>query len=227
MTDAADQPRDERGATGSGQPTRELLRAWHAGDAAALDTLVRQEAGWITAHVHRRLGPQLRARSDTQDLVQHTLLEVLKTGPRFVLDDREQLRALLATMVENVLRWHARHDQQQKRDVRREVPLLPKASATVLELGPPAAGPGPGTAAATSETRDWVRLALELLDPDDRSVLVWREYDELPFAEIGARLGITEAHARVRFQRALPKLARKLQQLQAGRLADALPPSNE
>jgi DNA-directed RNA polymerase specialized sigma24 family protein len=69
-----------------------------------------------------------------------------------------------------------------------------------------------------------VRLALELLDPDDRDVIVWREYDGLSFADIATRLGLGEAHARVRFQRALPKLGKKLQQLQQGRLDQALGP---
>jgi hypothetical protein len=39
---------------------------------------------------------------------------------------------------------------------------------------------------------------------------------------IGERLGLSEAHARVRFQRALPKRGRVLQRLRQGRLADAL-----
>lgn len=210
--------------------TRDLLRRWHEGDGSALGELVAQDAAWIADHVHRRLGPLLRRRADTQDIVQHTLVEVLETGPRFVVDDRQHLRALLARMVENVLRYHARYDQQQKRDVRREVPgevsiAAPGGSNSVLILSPhAAAGPGPATAAAAAETRDWLRLALELLDPDDRDVIVWREYEGLPFAEIAARQGIAEAHARVRFQRALPKLGKKLQQLQQGQLGKALEP---
>lgn len=205
--------------------TRDLLRRWHDGDSNALGELVTQDATWIADHVHRRLGPLLRRRADTDDIVQHTLVEVLKTGPRFVVDDRQHLRALLARMVENVLRYHARHDQQQKRDVRREQPAEARATASqsVLNLSPHAAsGPGPASAAAAAETRDWVRLALELLDPQDRDVIVGREYEDLPFAEIAARQGIPEAHARVRYQRALPKLAKKLQQLQQGQLGPAL-----
>lgn len=203
--------------------TRDLLRRWHAGDAEALGELVANDAAWIQDHVSRRLGPLLRQRADTQDIVQHTLVEVLKTGPRFVVDDRQQMRALLARMVENVLRYHARHDRQQKRDVRREVPATaPTGSGSVLQLSPAAAAAGPATQAAEAEHRDWIRLALELLDPDDRDVIVWREFDGLPFAEVAARLGVPEAHARVRFQRALPKLGSKLQQLKAGRLGDAL-----
>jgi RNA polymerase sigma-70 factor, ECF subfamily len=201
--------------------TAELLRRCHGGDAAAFAELVAHDGAWIGEHVQRRLGPALRARVETQDIVQNTLLEVLRSGPRFVVADRAQMRALLVRMIENVLRHQARHDQQQRRDVRRERPLAQPAGDSVLELSPPTA-PGPGTQAAAGEQRDWVRLALELLDADDRDVLVWREFDGESFATIGERLGLAEAHARVRFQRALPKLGRKLQLLQQGRLGEAM-----
>jgi hypothetical protein len=39
---------------------------------------------------------------------------------------------------------------------------------------------------------------------------------------IAARLGLSEAHARVRFQRALPKLGRTVLALQQGQLARLL-----
>jgi RNA polymerase sigma-70 factor, ECF subfamily len=203
--------------------TVELLRRWHQGDQQALAELVAADGPWITAHVQRRLGPLLRARVDTQDIVQQTLVEVLRSGPRFQVDDRDHLRALLVRLVENVLRHQVRHDRQQKRDVRRDQPLQPgSGSGAVLQLS--ATQPGPGTQAAAGEQRDWVRLALELLDPDDRDVIVWREFDGLPFADIAARLQLSEAHARVRFQRALPKLGKTLQQLQQGRLGETLGP---
>src|SRR5688572_22130435 len=96
--------------------TRELLLRWHQGDREALLQLVQQDADWIAARVRRRLGPVLRRRADTQDMVQNTLLQVLHDGPRFVLSDRDQLRGLLACMVENVLRVEANHQRAQKRD---------------------------------------------------------------------------------------------------------------
>jgi RNA polymerase sigma-70 factor, ECF subfamily len=201
--------------------TRELLLRWHDGDQQALAELVRQEKDWISAHVSKRLGPTLRRRADTQDIVQSTLLEVLKDGPRFVVSDRNHLRGLLARMVENVLRGQANHHQAQKRDVRREVqPEI--RSNSVLFLDPPGDITRPSEAAERNETRDWVRLALELLDPGDRAVVLWRDYHDLPFAEIAERLAVEEDAARMRYRRALPKLAKKLELLRGGRLDSLL-----
>lgn len=202
--------------------TRTLLLRWYGGDAEALAALVQQDAGWIETHVRRRLGSLLRRRDDTQDIVQSTLVEVLRDGPRFVVSDRGHLRALLARMVENVLRGKASFHTADKRDVRRDVELRAAPSETLLDLDVPAGATPPERAAERSETREWVRLALEFLDPADRDSIVWRDYDELPFAEIGQRLGVAEDAARMRYRRALPKLARALAELRGGRVESLL-----
>lgn len=186
--------------------------------------LVQQEASFVEATVRKRLGPLLRRHHDTQDIVQATLLQALRTAPKFLVSDRDQLRGLLARMVENALRVQANHQQRQKRDVRRERPLQarPSGTDTVLDLDPVADATSPGAAAERSETRDWVRLALELLDHDDREVIVLRDYEELSFGEIAAHTGEAEDTVRMRYRRALPKLARTLSRLQQGRLGDLL-----
>jgi RNA polymerase sigma factor (sigma-70 family) len=188
--------------------------------------LVAGDAPWIEAQVRKRLGRHLRQRVDTQDIVQNTLLQLLRTGPRFVCSDRAHLRALLARMVENTIRAQAHHATAEKRDLRRETPPgVPGTSGSVLILDAAAAtATEPGLAAEKGELRDWVRLALELLEPDDRNVILWREFDEEPFAAIAARLGTSEDAARMRFQRALPRLAQKLRSLRGGDLAEALGP---
>lgn len=203
--------------------TAELLLRWANGDDRALADLVARDAPWIERQVRARLGDRLRQRVDTQDIVQSTLLTILRTGPRFVCSDRAHLRALLARMVENTIRGEAHHHTAGKRDVRREARAVADATRTVLILDQrTAAVTDPGQAAAKAETRDWLRLALELLEPDDRNAILWREFDGLPFAEVAARLGMAEDAARMRFARALPKLAAKLRALRAGRLGSLL-----
>lgn len=60
--------------------------------------------------------------------------------------------------------------------------------------------------------RDWEKLRPELdhvlseLDESDRDALVSRFFDDRPFAEVGARLNLTENAARMRVERALGKV---------------------
>ncbi|MBL9077307.1 MAG: sigma-70 family RNA polymerase sigma factor [Planctomycetes bacterium] len=196
-----------------------LLRAWHRGDTSALDRLVAREMSWLSGHVRRRLGPLLRARHDTQDIVQEALLGALRDGPRFVVDDRRRLRALLARIVENVIRREHERFTAGRRDLRRDVAL--PASDVVLDLTSRCPFPRPSQAAAADEERAWIRLALELLDRDDRDVIVLREYRGLPFAAIAAEFASTEDAVRMQFSRALQRLGAALDRLRSGRLDES------
>lgn len=193
--------------------TTDLLQRWHAGDARALEELLRRDLPWIEAFVRRRLGPLLRAKAETVDYVQDAVIEVLRYGPRFVCSDRERFRALLARIVENTLRdkhdWH----RARRRAAEREAAL---PSESVLDLDGSAASPS--RICAQREREQWIRLALELIDPDERQVILLREWEQLSFEEIGRRLGCSEEAARKRFTRALPSLVERVRDLQSGRV---------
>lgn len=184
--------------------------------------LVQQEQQFVAEQVRRRLGALLRRQHDTQDIVQQTMLHALRSAPRFLVSDRDHLRGLLVRMVENTLRLAGRHSQRQKRDVRREQPRSASPTGTVLDLDAAATVTDPGAAAAREDLRAWVRLALELLDVDDREVIERRDYGEQSFAEIARELGEAEDTVRMRYRRALPKLAAAMTKLRQGRIADLL-----
>lgn len=184
--------------------------------------LVAEESEFVAEQVRLRLGRQLRRQHDTQDIVQSMLLQALRTAPRFLVSDRDKLRGLLVRMVENALHVQADQQHAQKRDLRREVPLQQAPTDSVLDLDPSSPATDPGRAAERTETREWVRLALELLDHDDRTVVLMRDYEELTFAEIGERLGLAEDAVRMRHRRAMPRLANTLVKLKRGDLGSLL-----
>lgn len=202
---------------GTGSITQQVL-SLHRGDAQALHALVAAHLPWIEAHVRRRLSPMARRDGDTQDFVQQALLDVLRDGPRFAVDDVGAFRALLARIVENTLVDRVRWLHRERRDVRRER-ALPTDSVLLLDA-PQRVVTEPPVHAAAGEQREWLRLALELLEPDDRQAIRGRDWDGLSFTELGERLGLGEEAARKRYQRALPKLAKKLDQLRTGRWRD-------
>jgi RNA polymerase sigma-70 factor (ECF subfamily) len=198
-----------------------LLERWHAGDRAALDALLAQHLPWLRRYVQARLGPALRARGETVDFVQEAMVDLLRYAPQFVVGDADRFRGLLARIVENNLRdaddWFA----AKRRALSRET-ALPNDS--VLHLDPTASTvTRPSQHAERAESRNWILLALEFMDPEDRKVIVLRQWEELSFAEIGAQMGIGESGARMRFQRALPKLARAVEDLSRGALPGGEP----
>lgn len=198
----------------------DLLQKWHSGERSALEELIRRHLPWIQKYVRSRMRHDHRLRAETHDVVQEAVIDVLEYGPRFQIDDEDCFRGLLARIVENNLVDQQRSMRRACRDVRRERAEL---SETVLALDPPRrAITIPPAKASRAEAEEWVRLAIELLDARDREVILLREWDKESFEEIGRRLDIPANTARMRFQRAMPRLVRKVEELRSGRVRHAL-----
>ncbi|MFG0317500.1 MAG: RNA polymerase sigma factor [Planctomycetota bacterium JB042] len=196
-----------------GGDTRELLARWHAGDEEALATLVERHRDWIESRVRRRLGAALRAKDETQDVVQDAVLELLRYAPRFAARHGGTFRRLVARIVENVLRDRSDWFTARRRAMSRERPL---AADSVLWIDPPVGAPArPDDRAAADEAAARMRLALELLGEEDRRVVVLRDWDGLEFARIGERTGARADAVRMRYHRALLKLAELVDRLRA------------
>ncbi len=191
-----------------------LLQRWNGGDEQALQSLLKLHLPWIQAHVSQRLGGLVRAKEESADVVQDALVEFLRYGPRFKVSNEAHLRYLLGRIAENVLRDRNDFYTRRRRQASRERPL-PEESILELDAGSRDTI-RPDTALDKKQWQAWVRLALELMDPEEREVIVMRQWDELEFAEIGEKTGTSADGARMRFQRALPKLAQKIKQLQRG-----------
>jgi RNA polymerase sigma-70 factor (ECF subfamily) len=199
-------------------PTLQLLQRWHRGDERALAELIARDLPWLRAEAMRRMGGELRERQEADDVVQQALVHVMQFGPRFEVDDEDHYRAILLRIVENTIRKMLRDSRRQKRSAGREEPL---PSGSVVALA--ASATRPSAAADRNEQRAWLHLALELLDTDDREIVLMRQWHGLPFAVIGEQLGINEDAARRRFERAVARLAQTVGQLRRGDLVQACP----
>lgn len=199
--------------------TIDLLASWHERkDTGTLEALLERHLPRIRQQVRRSLGPALRSKEQTEDMVQDAAIEFLRYGPQFQVKSAEHFRALVARIVKNTLCDKADWYQAKRRALERERPL---PSDTVLNLGADTSADGdPADAAADREWEAWVRLGLELLEPEDREVMLLRQWEERSFEEIGTELGINADAARMRFNRALPRLAKAIESLQSGEVAD-------
>ncbi len=203
----------------------ELLQRWHAGDEAALEALLREHIPWVTRRVQARLGARLRTKVQSQDLVQEVLIEFMRYGPRFLVPNQGQLRALLARIVENVIRGQHDWFAAQRRSIQRERPL-PQDSVLVLDPAREQVT-RPSEQVGRDESRACVRLALELVEPGEREIILARHWERASFREIGAGLGISEDAARMRFHRALLRLTAAVRRIRQGALEELLGPEPE
>jgi len=197
--------------------TLSLLERWQCGDAEALSMLLDRDLPWIRTYVQRNLGDGLRRAGDTDDFVQEAVLAILRYGPRFAMSSRRQFRALLAKITLNVLRCKGRELNALKRDPRNERAL---GTDTILYLDPPRQDvTRPDQRVEKMEEREWLRLALLLLDPQDQEPLDlhWQGLED---AEIGEQLGITANTARMRRVRATGRLTAVVLKLKRGQIDD-------
>jgi len=156
-------------------PSDDLLRLARAGDAGAIDALVRRHELAILEAVRARMGATLRARASSRDLLQEALLGLATALPRDGFADERGLLAYATVIVQ-----------------RRLVDLLRRRRETSLEgLATTAGGvaiasatPGPATEAERREEAQRVRRAIGQLPPDERLVVELRDLEGLPFEEI-------------------------------------------
>jgi RNA polymerase sigma-70 factor (ECF subfamily) len=200
--------------------TSQFLKQWHEGNAKGLEGIIDRHLDWIHAQVHQRLSRPLRNKGETCDYVQDILVQFLRFSPRFVLSSEAQFRALLLRIVENALNDKYDWYTARRREIARERPL---PSDTILSLDPPHGTiRTPSKSAEQHEREAWIRLGLELLDPDDREILALRQWDDLSFPEIGEELGIAANTARMRHNRAIVRLTDKILALKQGELDQVL-----
>ena len=193
--------------------TSVLLERWYSGDEPALERLMAQNVEWMQRRIRRDLNPKLRRRFDSMDLVQDAAMRIIRYGPKFAPENRAQFRALLSKVLVAALRDRVDALQAEKRNMAREesAPSVSKLERA-FQAGSTA---NPAARVERREMQDWVRLGLEVMEPVERQLIVLRQYENRPFDEIAGTLGLSNADAaRMRFNRALPKLAVKIRELQ-------------
>lgn len=150
-----------------------------------------------------RLPQRARRRMETDDLVQETLLNVLRQLGELDTADPEKLRNYLLLAIRNRVRDEIR--RAERGEVR---------NGAVAE-GPDSA-PSPLDETIESEERRQYRAALLNLPEAERDLIIGRIELGLPFEELALATGHpTAAAARMATRRASLRLARLLGELQA------------
>lgn len=174
-----------------------------------VDELVARYLPALRAFVRLRMGPELRAREESCDLVQSVTREVLQHADRFQHGGEAGFREWLFTtahrkVADRLDRWRAK--KRRGSDA-----ALPEELAGL--------GPTPSRHASAREQLAAVEAAFEQLPGEQREVLTWSRLVGLSHAQIAARLGKSEVAVRKILSRALARLAALLAE------ADEAPPA--
>lgn len=188
---------------------KELAKA-RSGDRKALDRLLETVEHRLRRLAEGRIGPGLRAKVRTSDVLQSTYLDVVKSVGRFEGDDEEAFVAWVARIMENNIRDKGKYFQARKRR-EPEGSTLPLNEADEVKTP----GPTPSVEAVRAEDLVLVSKALEGLADDYRQVIILRMVEGRSHKEVGDLLGRSEAATRMLLSRARAALAMELERLRS------------
>lgn len=183
----------------SDEPTIELVVKARGGDREAVEALLQRCLPQLRRWAHGRIPPAARGSLDTGDLVQETVLHVLRRLDAF---EPRHVGAMQAYLRQSVI--------NRIRDEVRRIGRRPPPSELPEDLT--SDDTSPLEAAVQAEAYQKYRDALAALPPRDRSIVVARIEAQWSFAEIAQRFGMrTPDAARMAVSRALRRLTERLE----------------
>lgn len=173
-----------------GRTVQEVL-AYQAGDDGVLAGMFERLYPRVLQIVRARMGPFLRQRLDSSEIVNETLMAAQEHLRQARFAGPGALVSWLAAIAENVLRGKLDYFHAEKRDARFELELAQLSTAVSsgqFEVALEAGTPTPlAHAASREELRDLVRCLAELTE-DQREALLLRRVAGCPLDFVARRM---------------------------------------
>lgn len=179
--------------------THDLVARTRAGDTTAFDLLYRRLHDELLFAVRVHLGPSLRSKLQSEDILQSVAFDAFRAMPRVRAQSADGLRRYLHAMVLNKI--HARSDQFEAEKRAGDVPLTAEHEDGIASRQ----GSGEPTY-FESERFTALERALAALPDEMRRVIVLRRVDGLSSKEAAVALGKSDEAARKLYSRAMARL---------------------
>ncbi len=183
-----------------------LLSRASSGEPGTMSKVVEQFGPRLHQLIRLRMGPSLRNRLESRDVLQATLLRAFVHLDQYQGTQSGALMAWLGTIAGNEIRAQANFHGRQKRDAGRTVPLSEGdpildrlVRSEVSRLG-------------FEHRLERLESELEKLTEDHREVIVLRRLEELSFPQIAERLGRSGEACRKLFARAMTQLTLQMRE---------------
>lgn len=150
--------------------------------------------------IRLRMGPGLRSRMESGDLLNATLLRALRSFESLEATHTTSLMAWLAKIAESEMRDQVDRVHAQRRAAGREVPLEDAPGELAANVR------SQTSLLLLSESTRRLEAALARLSDEHREIVLLRKFEELGFKEIGERLGKSPDACRMSLARAMTAL---------------------
>ncbi len=181
-----------------------LFREARQGSREAISALFERYGGRLHALIRARLGPHLRRRLESRDILQATMLRAFQGLGRFEGSGSRSLMAWLGTIAVGEIRDQTNFYGRQKRDAARDATLHSQLDPVAMKVHTEV------SRLQIQEDMKRMERALDELSETYREIILLRSFEELSFQEIGERLGKSPDACRMLFARAKAALALKM-----------------
>ncbi|SRR5260221_250497 len=189
-----------------------VLRA-QQGDSSALNRLCERYYDRVRRIVRLRLGPRLRERVDSGDILQETFLAAVRSLESFEMREEASLINWLSRLAERQIIAAADFHGAKKRDSRRDVPIsgpIGDSQTVSVRIGlADGREPRPLDHIADAEEQKHVESCLERLPEEYRELILLRNYAGASWESVAEETGRpSPAAARMMHARALVELGK-------------------
>lgn len=156
---------------------------------------LERQRPYLTLLARAHLPARQRSKLDSSDIVQQTLLDAVARQDQFRGTTDAELAAWLRQILKNNLADALRHQQRDKRDVRREQPLDAQIDSSFSRTHGWLAAVQSSPSQRAVKQEDLLRLSLALaeLPEPQHEVIVLHHLQGLKLAEVAQEIGRSEA----------------------------------
>jgi RNA polymerase sigma-70 factor (ECF subfamily) len=176
--------------------TRRLIEEARGGDAAAMDRLFELHFPRLTERIGLLMGPQARRVAETVDFAQIVMIDAYRAIGEFEPRGTGSFLAWLISIARNRIADALRRKREESIDT-----FLLEQQVVTDE---------PSDCADIDERRELLVDVMLTLGHEEREVITLRDFEGLPFAAIGERLGRSANSAQILHARAMARLGRAL-----------------
>ena len=164
-----------------------LVRRAKEGQKEALGRLFDRYYERVRKIVHLRLGDKLRGLMDSDDILQDTFINAIKSFDRFEMRNEASVINWLSRIAERAIMRQAQHFRAEKRNAK-QVPI-DELDSQDLGIQIADGQRGPGTSMARREQAQTIEACIQELPEQYREIIVLRNYVEYSWEEVAKEHG--------------------------------------
>ena len=191
----------------------DLIQRARDGDSSSLSGLIHGFRPYLKLLARVQRDERLKAKLDDSDLVQEVSALAVRDFPTFGGSTEAEFAAWLRTITARVAAMSIRHFTMQRRDIQLERQLQTEIDNTSRLISAKFTAPDATPSERTLQRERAVLLAeaLEELPDHYREVVILRDFEGLPIAEVAERMNRTPDAIRKISARAMLRIRRSLE----------------